>query len=163
MKTLSILRHAKSSWENTSLDDFDRPILSKGFVRTQKVCKYMLNMHLKPDCILSSPALRAFQTANIVIEELNLSLVPQICKNFYPGGVDEILDEISKISQNIEHVMVVGHNPVLTDLFAQVCEELDIEWLPTSSLATLEFEISDWKELKGKIGVCTHYAIPKEL
>lgn len=163
MKTLSILRHAKSSWENSNMDDIDRPVLPKGIVRTQKVCKFMINKALKPDCVISSPAVRAFETANIVIEELSLSLLPQICKNFYPGRLHDILDEISKVDKTVEHLMVVGHNPVFTDLVTHVCENLDIEWLPTSGLVTLEFEMKEWKSIGDEKGVCTHYAIPNEL
>jgi len=163
MKTLSILRHGKSSWEHIYISDIDRPLLEKGIFRTQKVAKYMKVKGLLPDCIITSNAARAMQTAHIVIEELKLSLTPQISKKLYPGSVDEIVQLISALDNNTKHAMVVGHNPVFTDLVMHLSENLNIEWLPTSGLVTLKFKITEWKSILGLKGECIHYVKPKEI
>jgi len=123
----------------------------------------MIDKGLVPDCIITSPAARAMQTAHIVIEELKLSLKPQISKKFYPGRVDEIIQLISDLDNSFGHAMVVGHNPVFTDLVMHLSKNLDIEWLPTSGLVALEFKIENWQSILGAKGKCIHYITPKEI
>jgi phosphohistidine phosphatase len=163
MKTISILRHGKSSWEQLNLGDIDRPLLEKGITKTKKVCKSMIDKGLVPDCIITSPAARAMQTAHIVIEELKLSLKPQISKKLYPGRIEEILKEISQFGKGVEHAMIVGHNPVFTDLVLHLCNDLKIDWLPTSGLVNLEFKVEDWQSIMEVKGKCVHYITPKDI
>lgn len=163
MKTLSILRHGKSSWELGDLKDIDRPLLEKGINRTKRVCHYMKEHGIKPDCIITSPAARAVETANIVIEELKLSLFPQISKRLYPGKTEAILDKLSELDRDVQHVMIVGHNPVFTDLTLEKTQDFTLDWLPTSGLITIDFNMKSWEYVLGARGTCRHYAIPKKL
>ncbi len=163
MKTLSILRHGKSSWDQPNLDDIDRPLLLKGVERTKKVCNYMKSKGIKPDFIITSPALRAFDTARIVIEELNLSLLPEINKRFYPGKSESVLDELSELDRDIKHVLIIGHNPVLNDLIHEKAEKIKLDWLPTSGLVTIEFKMNSWEYVLTAKGICKHLVIPKKL
>lgn len=163
MKRISVLRHGKSSWDQLDLKDIDRPLLEKGKKRTQKIAKYMKENGIFPDCIISSPASRALETTNIVIEELKLSLIPQISKKLYPGRVEDILDKISALDKSIKHVLIVGHNPVLSELINEKSDTFSLEWLPTSAIVTLNFEIKSWDYILAEKGDCIFYGIPKKL
>lgn len=163
MKKLTILRHGKSSWENPGLVDIDRPLLELGVTRTKKVCKYMQENQVVPDCLLSSPAKRAHNTAGIVIEELKLSLVPQIDKSIYFGDIYKIIDNLANIDNSFGHLLIVGHNPLLTNMINKLANSFYIDWLPTSGLVTLEFEMNQWKSITATKGKCLHNVIPKKL
>ena len=163
MKRLSILRHAKSSWDKPDLKDIDRPILPKGIKRTKRICKYLRDNSLIPDCIITSPALRALETANIVIEELNLSLIPQIDEDFYPGRIEEIVDKVSELNSELKHVLLVGHNPCFTDLASELANNFEIDWLSTSGLVVIDYDIRGWEFIVGEKGNCLHYIKPKDL
>lgn len=163
MKRLSILRHGKSSWDRFDLKDIDRPLLEKGKKRTKKICTYMKENELFPDCVISSPAARAVETANILIEELKLSLVPQFSKKLYPGRVEDILDKISALDKSIKHVIIVGHNPVLIDLVNEKANNFNSEWLPTSAIVTIDFDIKKWDYIVAEKGECSFFGTPKNL
>lgn len=163
MKTLSILRHAKSSWDEPGLRDIERPLLQKGIKRTQRVCKFMKKNGIVPDAIITSPAERAMQTTNIVVEELKLPVVPQVSRKLYPGRMEEILDVISELDDELKHVLIVGHNPVFTNIVDEMAENLHVDWLPTSGLVTINFNIKGWEYIATATGNYLHYAKPKEL
>lgn len=163
MKTLSILRHAKSSWDDPELRDVERPLLQKGVKRTIRVCKYMKKNSIIPDAIVTSPAERALQTTNIVLEELKLPIVPQVSRKLYPGRIEEILDVISELDDELKHVLIVGHNPVFSNLIDKMAEDLNVDWLPTSGLVTISFDIKGWEYIASATGNYIHYVKPKEL
>lgn len=163
MKTLSILRHAKSSWDEPDLRDIERPLLPKGIKRTNRICKYMKKNSILPDAVVTSPAERAMQTTNLVVEELKLPIVPQVSRKLYPGRIEEILDVLSAMDDELKHVLIVGHNPVFTNLIDKMAEDLDVDWLPTSGLVTIDFNIKGWEYIATATGTCKHYAKPKEL
>ena len=88
MKTLYILRHGKSSWEQPEENDFNRPLLPKGQRRTQRISVHIKEHNLPVDLIISSPAVRAFETAKIVAQEIDCELITD--ENLYPGFSSDI-------------------------------------------------------------------------
>lgn len=164
MKTLSILRHAKSSWEFPELNDFDRPLLNKGVKRTLLICEKLNQLEQKPDLIISSPAKRAHETAIIICEKLNIPLQNLISEEtFYPGYEKSFRKKLASIDQNISHVMVVGHNPGLTDLAYSFLKDESIDWIPTSGFVNIEFDCKKWKSASEENARLIHYLIPKLL
>jgi phosphohistidine phosphatase len=123
----------------------------------------MKKQGLVPDSIISSPAKRAMETTSVIIEELKLPLVPQISRKLYPGRIEEILDVVSELDHDLDHLLIVGHNPVFTNLIQEKAEGFNIDWLPTSGLVTIRFKIRGWEYIASATGECIHYVKPKEL
>ncbi len=164
MKTLSILRHAKSSWDYPELSDFDRPLLNKGVKRTLLVCNSLLLEKSIPDLIISSPAVRALETVSIVVDKLNLNTNNStINKLFYPGYSKTFADVILKIENRVNHLMLVAHNPGLTDLANRFLNNDSIEWIPTSGLVQIVFSCETWKDINTENASLKRYLVPKEL
>jgi phosphohistidine phosphatase len=162
-KQLSIMRHAKSSWDDLSLDDSQRPILPKGVKRTKRVARKMVSEQLIPDEIWTSPAKRASETAHIFSKELKISFDIRTVPNLYEHSVEGITQDVLKCSNKKNHLLLVGHNPCFSQLVNTLAKQLVIEWLPTSALVTLEFETNDWKQILGANVNVMNVLLPKVL
>lgn len=147
MKTLYITRHAKSSWENESLSDHQRPLIPKGIKRTQLVADYLLEKNGNIDLILSSSAVRALETAKLFAQKLNY---PQenirIEENIYHASLDSLSELLYSVSNKVKSVMLVGHNPTFT-YFANYFLDQKLDWLPTSGIVCVEFDTEQWENL----------------
>lgn len=142
------MRHAKSSWENPSLTDFDRPLLAKGIKRTVVVAGFLEEKGLKPDLIYSSGAQRAFSTAKQIINAMHLDNVPLIKKDgFYPGNVSHFLSCVKAVENECRHLMLIGHNPAISDLINVLALEYRIDWLKTSDVVVFEYGNQPWSSL----------------
>jgi phosphohistidine phosphatase len=147
MKTLYIVRHAKSSWDHPELADHERPVLEIGIVRTKKVADYLLDQKTHLDLIYSSHAVRARETANIIAQALNYPVDQiQILTTIYEGNVDSLLNHLPGLSDEITSLMMVGHNPTFTS-FANYFLDKPIDWLPTSGIVCLEFKTDKWENI----------------
>jgi phosphohistidine phosphatase len=145
MKTLYIVRHAKSSWDFPDLADHERPILEKGKKRTKLVLDYLKENNCTVDLFISSHAVRAQQTAVIIAEGLNYPKENiQISTNIYHGSLDVIFDELFELPDDINSVMLFGHNPTFTTL-ANYFMPKKIDWLPTSAIVCIEFDTDKWE------------------
>ncbi len=146
MKTLYIARHAKSSWEDFSLPDHDRPILPKGEKRTRTVGQKLKSLGEVPDLIISSTAKRARQTANILAAELNYPEDKiELNENLYHAWDDKIFSELYGLNNDVNSVMIVAHNPGLTDMVNNFTEDF-IYNLPTSAVAKITFLTDRWED-----------------
>src|SRR5271157_4582531 len=117
MKTLFLIRHAKSSWDDTALPDKDRPLGDRGRRDAPKMGKRLAKRDVKPDLILSSPARRALKTAEIIAKKLDYKLGRILVVDcMYPGGADSLLRVINELDDGLQCVMLFGHNPGLEDL-----------------------------------------------
>lgn len=163
MKTVSIFRHAKSSWENPHLDDFERPLLPKGINRTKKIINFIKAQELFPDIIYSSPAIRARHTAELLNENLKPKHQIQWIESFYPGSVRQIIGQVQQTTKSLNHIMLVGHNPSLSDLAAKFTNDRNEWWIPTSGLVVFTFDIDSWNQLSTNQGKLLHYIKPKTL
>ncbi len=147
MKTLHIVRHAKSSWADHSLNDHDRPLMQKGIVKTKKITEFLSKQIKCPDLMLSSTAVRAKKTAELVAKEL---LYPEdkilTRKALYHADSEEIFDAQYVISNDINSVMIFGHNPGFTYFVNQFIRPT-IENLPTSGVVSIEFITDKWEEI----------------
>jgi phosphohistidine phosphatase len=144
MKTLLLLRHAKSSWDNPHLDDFERPLNKRGRKTAKRVGKYLVEQDLVPGLIVSSPARRARKTARRVAKKSGYSQKIELDKRLYLSDVASHLAVVDEFPPGIERVLLVGHNPGLSD-FLKRLTDLDEE-LSTAALARVELDIANWAE-----------------
>ena len=161
MKSLILLRHAKSSWANPSLDDFDRPLNKRGQENAHLIGQSLAAKGECPDIILSSPAKRARKTAHLVALELDLPktticLLPDI----YEADSKCLLEIVWVFKDIWQSVIMVGHNPGLTDL-ANNLGSYRLENMVTCGVVKLEFMVSFWKDIEPYSGVVPYYLYPK--
>ena len=145
MKTLLILRHAKSSWKNPTLADHDRPLNKRGKRDAPRMGELLRDEGLVPDLILCSTAKRAQLTAEVVAEYCGYEGEVQLCREFYPGAPEDYIEALRAVSSDHDQVMVIGHNPGLEALLADLTDEY--ERLPTAALALVTMPIEDWPQL----------------
>jgi phosphohistidine phosphatase len=148
MKTLLLLRHAKSSWRDDSLSDFDRPLNERGKRDAPAVGHVLRERHLRPEVVLCSSAKRARKTAIGAIEASGFEVDLQLFEELYLAPPDVYLGEIAKLPDEVTCVMCVGHNPGLEELFAQLTARH--EPLPTAALVHIELPIDHWREMKSR-------------
>ncbi len=147
MKTLYLLRHAKSSWQSLELDDFDRPLLEKGLKRSQLIIDYLLDKQVNVDLIISSSAARARQTAEIFAQAFNYEQERIIFeKKIYYGDTDKLFELFIDIPSWVNSLLIVGHNPAITN-FSNHFLDNKIDYLPTSGMVSISFETNDWAEI----------------
>jgi len=149
MKTLLILRHAKSSWKDESLTDHDRPLNKRGKEDAPRVGRLVQNENLVPDIILCSTAKRARITVELVIEACGYEGEVIFSRDLYGAGPEAYIEELTSLPDEINCAMVVGHNPGLEELI----EELSGEYqpFPTAALAKLNLPMQSWSELKNDV------------
>jgi len=147
MKTLIIVRHAKSSWDNTHLADHDRPLLEVGKKRTRLIIAKLQDLNIQPDLIISSSAKRALETAQYLAKGLSYSKDKiKSSANYYTASATELMNEFYDMPESFNTVMLVGHNPTLTYLSNQFLSD-PIENLPTSGAVILRFDTETWDQL----------------
>lgn len=163
MKTIYIVRHAKSSWNQVDLPDEKRPLLEKGKKRTKKVIDYFQKHEIKVDYIISSHAARALETAKILAHGLKY---PQdqikIDSQIYFADGDGIFNQFYDLPDRFDSVMIIGHNPALTDFVNHFLKE-PIENLPTSGVVCFSFETSQWDKIPLAKRKTNFMLFPKEI
>ena len=149
MKTLFLVRHAKSSWDDISLPDRDRPLADRGKRDVAKMGKRLADRDAKPDLIVSSPAVRALATAQTIAKGLGCKRKDIVVNDrLYARQADDLLDVIQELGEKLERVMLVGHNPELTELAHHLSNE--ITHMPTCAVAQISFDTKSWSDI-GKI------------
>ena len=161
MKTLFLLRHAKSSWKDDNLDDFERPLKKKGLGDAQLMGKLIRQREIGLDLVISSSAERARQTAQLVLMSAGLQVEVRYDDLIYEAGMRRLLTLVSRLDNHANSVMLVGHNPGFEDLLKTLTGE--IHSMPTATLAGIEFDVDDWGQIKARSGRLTLLLTPKEL
>ena len=146
MKTLLILRHAKSSWDNPNLVDYDRPLNKRGKRDAPRMGEHILEQDLVPDRILTSSAKRARKTADKVAKACNFAGKVKKLDKFYHAPIGIYLETLQTVSNKHKCVMVVGHNPTMEHLTRHLTNE--IVTMPTAALAHIELHITNWGSLE---------------
>ena len=145
MKTVLILRHAKSSWSNPGLAGIDRPLNKRGKHDAPRMGALLNEQDLVPDLILSSPAKRARKTAQAVAENSSYDGEIETVPDFYPGDPYNFIETLMLLPDEYSCVMVVAHNPGLEELLYALAGES--ARMPTSALAQVLLPIESWQEL----------------
>jgi len=144
MKTLTILRHAKSSWADADLVDHDRPLNARGKRDAPVMATRLAEAGIRPSLILSSSANRAWSTAKEVATELSYPLeFLQRERDLYHAGVSRLLDVLAEQDVGFNNILLVGHNPGLTDFANYLVPDLT-DNIPTCGYVSVNFELEDW-------------------
>jgi phosphohistidine phosphatase len=171
MLTLSLLRHAKSSWSDPELDDHERPLAKRGAKAIPALAKFVRQEKLRPSLVLCSDAIRTRATLALLLAELGPP-APQVIFDdaLYLASPDAIRTELGRVEGSATHVLVVGHNPGLHALALELVGEGDRKMLamlarefPTGALAVISFDATSWKDLKSASGHLEHFTTPRRL
>ena len=147
-KTLILIRHAKSSWDDSSLSDFDRPLNERGKKDAPAMAGRLIARYVKIDVFISSPAKRAGRTASIFASEYKMKKDDIIFKTeLYGAGEREFFDVISKIDDKYSNAAIFSHNPGLTD-FANLLTGTRIDNIPTCGVFAVRSDTKKWSDFK---------------
>jgi phosphohistidine phosphatase len=145
MKVLSILRHAKSSWDDDSLEDHDRTLSKRGRRDAPRMGELIKENGLVPEAIVSSTARRARETALAVAEATGFPDEVRFTRRLYGASPEDCLGVLAELPDTIAHAMIVGHNPTFEELLALLVGESHV--MPTAALAVVELPIESWRDL----------------
>lgn len=160
MKKIYIIRHAKSSWSDLSLDDFDRPLNKRGIRDAPFMGEQLKNKAVNPDLILSSPALRAKTTAKTIAKKIGYKKEIFYDENIYEASFYDLL-EILKSQDNTKSILFLfGHNPGLNMLTGELIDFY--ENIPTCGIVEIEFSCEKWKEISSKNSKMISFDYPKK-
>lgn len=161
MKTLYIVRHAKSSWDDPNMDDFDRPLNDRGQKDAPRMGNRLNERGIAPDLVISSPAARALGTARLICKALDYpeGNVHQE-RSVYHAGTESLLRTIRKVDDKNEILMIVGHNPGLTEFANDLLKE-HIDNIPTTGVVGCKLKIDSWKDAQVGCGKLLFFDFPK--
>lgn len=162
MKTLLVLRHAKSSWNDAAMTDHDRPLNERGRRDAPRVGRWLQDQQLVPDAIISSTAVRARATADAVASTLGLGRRISVDPRLYLADPHAILDVLREAADaDAASLLIVGHNPGLEELVEHLTGEP--EELPTAALAHIVLPLDSWRDVDATtVGTLVDVWRPKE-
>ncbi len=147
MKTLYIVRHGKSDWDDMNHNDIERPLKSRGAENCKTMSANMLARKAVPEIIFSSPAVRAYESAKIFADEMNLPLDSlKVDSKLYLPDFPTMLKIILYLDNHLKSAMIVGHEPSIST-FVNYFINTPIDKIVTASVTTLTFDIHDWREI----------------
>ncbi|QNF31683.1 histidine phosphatase family protein [Adhaeribacter swui] len=161
MKTLYLLRHAKSSWEFEELSDHDRPLNKRGRHDAPLMGRELASHEISLDLIVSSSAVRALTTASLVAKELEYDTEEIVInEGIYEADTPGLLTIIKQTPDNLDTVMLVGHNPEITEL-ANLLSPEHLASMPTAAVVGLRFNCEAWAEISQENAALVLYDFPK--
>lgn len=162
MKRLYLIRHAKSSWKDHTLDDCERPLNKRGKRDAPFMGQRLNSYQVRPDLILSSPAKRALKTAKMIAEKLEYPK-DRIATDgsIYEAGISSLLNVIHCIDDANHHVFLFGHNPGLT-MLAEYFTNRPIGNMPTCSIVCIDFDVTSWEKINADNGTMVFFDYPKK-
>ncbi len=170
MLHLYLLRHAKSSWNEPALRDFDRPLAPRGWNAAPRMGEYMKNAGYQPDTVLCSPAKRTRETLEMVQRHLATPRHIYMNKAIYHADSSNLLELIQMAPEETENLLLIGHNPGIQELALTLAGEGDRgTWqnmwskFPTAALAVLRFDANGWRKIRARSGNLVDFMTPKRL
>ena len=161
MKKLIIIRHSKSSWKDLSLTDFNRPLNGRGKSDGPLMADYLKIKFNKIDYLHSSSSVRTFETSKYFIKQIEFEKV-EYDDSLYHCSATSILNMITSYSDNYQSVMIIAHNPGLTNLINNITN-ISLDNLPTTGLAEIEFNINSWSDISYENSNLVDLKFPKQL
>jgi len=155
------LRHAKSSWKDKELADFERPLNSRGRKAAETMGAFLKQEKVSPDLILSSCAVRARETIDILLRSARAKADLRFDERIYEAPASRLLEVITEIDKGAQSVLIVGHNPGLEELVALLTGK--VETMPTAALAKITFRTSNWANAGERPGDLEWLVRPKQL
>lgn len=171
MKRLTLLRHAKSSWDDPVSRDYDRPLNAKGKRAARAIGRHMRENGIGFDAAVASPALRVAETITEVAGGFNARIAPKWDQRIYLASCDTLLDIIRETPDTADRLLLVGHNPGMEELVLLLVPDRDEdltrdrieEKYPTASLAEIEFDVDRWMDIDRDGGTLTRFVRPRDL
>ncbi|OYX52493.1 MAG: histidine phosphatase family protein [Sphingomonas sp. 32-66-10] len=171
MKTLTVLRHAKSSWDDAVARDFDRPLNARGQRAAVTVGRHMRSEGLTFDQVVASPAVRIVETVEQVETGFGSALAPAWDRRIYLASASTLLDVIHELPEGADSALLIGHNPGLEDLILMLVPDRAGDALrdsveekfPTAALAVITFDTSDWTAIRSNTGTLARFVRPRDL
>jgi phosphohistidine phosphatase len=162
LKRLVLLRHAKSSWRDSELADHERPLSGRGERDAPRMGARLRHRGVAPDLVLTSHAQRALRTATVVARELDfpqarIGVVPRL----YLATPKQILDVVASQAEDLQSILLVGHNPGLTELVNRLRPDAHLANVPTAGAVALEFDTERWSDLERAPGRLAFFDYPK--
>ena len=155
-RTMYVLRHTKSSWDEESLSDYDRPLAPRGLRDGKRLARHFANENVRPDVVLCSSARRAQETLAQVAHSLGTPSV-RMLDELYGADVADVLGFVRDLDDAYRSVLVIGHNPCVAEL-AQTAEKF-----PTGALATLRWDAESWDDVRAGEAELVSIVTPREL
>lgn len=170
MKTLYLLRHAKSSWDDHSLADHDRPLAARGRKAAPQIAVWLRTHAERPQLVLCSTAARARQTWTLIAPELLPAPEVQLRPELYEADADTLVDIVRRTPAPISSLLLVGHNPAMegaADRLAGDGDQAALQTMrakyPTAALAEVTFDLNDWRDIEEGSGRLARFVRPKDL
>ncbi len=170
MKTIFLLRHAKSSWDDNSLADHDRPLSERGRRAAPRIGAYMRGAGCQPDLVLCSTSKRTRQTLAAVLSELDVEPVVEFEEELYLAAPGTMIDLVRSVPDTVEAVLLVGHNPGTGMLAGELAGfglagQLNLmrAKFPTTALAIIELNVDRWEDTVGGCGTLKQFIRPRDL
>ncbi len=178
MKTLYLLRHAKSSWEDPSLKDFDRPLNSRGRRDGKRMGRYLSEMSMHPAVALCSAAKRTRETLDLIRAGLGGGTQVKVMKSLYMAGPEELQEQLTRLDDSALSAMIISHNPGIQELALSLADSGDTqqfglmlgpmrglmqEKFPTAALAVLTSEATRWADLEPGALCLENFVRPRDL
>jgi phosphohistidine phosphatase len=148
VKRLTLMRHADAQWKDPEVDDFARPLNRRGHSEAESMARRLTELTLVPDLIITSSARRAAQTGEIIVHEL--SLLPRTIRYeeaLYLGGAQDILKLVRTIGPRVSHLMIIGHNPGISEAAHLLVPGNELGGLSTAALCTMTFDAEQWPNI----------------
>jgi phosphohistidine phosphatase len=162
MKTLLLMRHAKSSWKDTSVPDHQRPLNKRGKRDAPWMGKLLRDESIVLDAILCSTAIRAVETVKGLLREYTFEGEIQYFEDLYQAGPETIIEILKQLPETVDAVIVIAHNPGLDEFLEIVCDECG--HMPTACIAHIQYPIERWIDLRESTrGEIVHFWKPWEL
>jgi phosphohistidine phosphatase len=168
MKVLYLLRHAKSSWDDPSFDDHDRPLAPRGRRAAKRIARHMRAEGIRPELVLCSSARRTRETLGLVSSGWDGEVPVRIERRVYAAGDGDLLALINEVPEEVESVLLIGHNPGLETLALALAARGPYlgrleEKYPTGALASLAFDGRTWADLGPGTAELVGFVVPRDL
>ena len=168
MKTLTLLRHAKSSWDDPISRDFDRPLNAKGRRAAVMIGRQLKSLDLRFDHIVASPAVRVVETLDEVWSGYGRKLEPVWDKAMYLASAASLLDLVHALPEAADHVLMVGHNPGLEDLVLDLTLDGELrerveDKYPTATVAQMTLPVDRWADARAHSATLVAFIRPRDL
>lgn len=162
MKTLYVVRHAKSSWDHEGITDFERPLNRRGRNDAPLMGRVLEELAAQPALIRASAAVRAITTARLIAEAMSLAPDEVVADSaMYGAGPLELLDMVSGFPDDVREAMLIGHNPTMHMLAYRLCG-FEEDNLPTCGIVCIDFDMPTWADVHAVRGKLRYYEFPKK-
>lgn len=162
MRLLTLVRHAKSSWDDPDVPDFDRPLNARGERDAPVMARRLAKAPPPPDLLVSSPALRAIATAQAFAGAFGIAPSEiETNESIYEAEPPTLLQVVRRLPREVRHAMLIGHNPGISQA-ARLLAECPFEEMPTCAAVRLEFAVGKWSDVKPGCGKVLRYDYPKQ-